>query len=62
MSVRLAIVIVNFNARDWLEQCLRAIGEQDLVEELEIVVVDWGTDLVRQNGAWNDSKARRYTR
>ena len=40
MSVRLAIVIVNFNARDWLEQCLRAIGEQDLVEELEIVVVD----------------------
>ena len=53
MSVRLAIVIVNFNARDWLEKCLRTIYEQDIVEELEIVVVDCAStddsvDVVRR--------------
>jgi GT2 family glycosyltransferase len=40
VNPRLAIVIVNFNARDWLQGCLRSIYEQDIVEDLEVVVVD----------------------
>ena len=40
MKPRLAVVIVNFNARAWLEQCLRSVCNQEIVEELEIVVVD----------------------
>ena len=40
MSSRLAIIIVNFNARDWLEKCLRSIYGQDIVEQVEVIVVD----------------------
>ena len=40
MSARLAIVIVNYNTRDWLSQCLDSLYAQDIVEEVEIVVVD----------------------
>ena len=40
MSARLAIVIVNFNAREWLQRCLRTVYAQDIIDELEVVVVD----------------------
>ena len=40
MSPRLAIIIVNFNARDWLEKCLRSIYTQDIARQLEVIVVD----------------------
>ena len=40
MRARLAIVIVNFNAREWLQRCLRTVYAQDIIDELEVVVVD----------------------
>ncbi|MCE2435508.1 MAG: glycosyltransferase, partial [Candidatus Latescibacteria bacterium] len=40
MNARLAIVIVNYNTRDWLSQCLNSLYAQDIAEEVEIVVVD----------------------
>ena len=54
MSARLAIVIVNYNTRDWLSQCLHALYAQDIAEEVEIVVVDSAStddsiDMVRRD-------------
>ena len=40
MSARLAIVIVNFNAREWLQRCLRTVYAQEIIDEMEVVVVD----------------------
>ena len=40
MSARLAIVIVNYNTRNWLSQCLSSLYAQDMIEDVEIVVVD----------------------
>ena len=40
MSARLAIVIVNYNTRDWLSQCLHSIYARDIAAEVEVVVVD----------------------
>ena len=40
MSARLAVVIVNFNAREWLERCLRTVFAQDIIDDTEVVVVD----------------------
>ena len=40
MSARLAIVIVNFNAREWLQRCLRTVYAQEIIDETEVVVVD----------------------
>ena len=53
MSARLAVVIVNYNTRDWLQQCLHSVYAQDMGEELEIVVVDSAStddsvDMVRR--------------
>ena len=53
MSARLAIIIVNFNAVDWLKQCLRSVYQQDIAEALEVVVVDCAStdgsvDMVRR--------------
>ena len=54
MSARLAIVIVNYNTRDWLSQCLDSLYAQDMVEDVEIVVVDSAStddsiDMVRRD-------------
>ena len=40
MSARLAVVIVNFNALEWLQRCLRTVYAQNIANELEVVVVD----------------------
>ena len=32
MSARLAIVIVNFNAREWLQRCLRTVYAQEIID------------------------------
>ena len=54
MSARLAIIIVNYNTRDWLSQCLRSLYAQDMAQEVEIVVVDSAStddsvDMVRRD-------------
>ena len=41
-----------------LEQAVTEFGCQGL--ELEMALVAWGTDLMRENGAWTIRKARRY--
>ena len=43
-----------------LDQVVTEFGCQGL--ELDMALVAWGTDLMRDNGAWTDRKARRYSR
>ena len=42
-----------------LDQVVTEFGCQGL--ELDMALVAWGTDLLRENGAWSDRKARRYS-
>ena len=37
---RLAVIIVNFNTREWLARCLRSLERQTIRDELEIIIVD----------------------
>jgi hypothetical protein len=41
-----------------LETCVTEFGAQGL--ELDMALLAWGSDLVRENGRWNNSRARRY--
>jgi DUF2075 family protein len=41
-----------------LDTCVTEFGAQGL--ELDMALVAWGTDLRRENGRWDDSRARRY--
>ena len=36
----LSVVIVNLNTRDWLQGCLESLGQQDVFERIQVVVVD----------------------
>ena len=37
---RLAVIIVNYNTREWLARCLRSLERQSIRDEIEIIVVD----------------------
>ena len=39
-ALRLSVVIVNTNTRDWLEGCLKSLEQQDVFDWIEVVVVD----------------------
>jgi DUF2075 family protein len=41
-----------------MEACVTEFGAQGL--ELDMALLAWGSDLVRENGRWNNSRARRY--
>lgn len=38
----ISIIVVNFNSRDWLEECLPSLAEQALVQ-VEIIIIDNGS-------------------
>jgi len=42
--IQLSICIVTYNARDWLKECLDSIDENTRLEDLEIIVVDNGSN------------------
>jgi hypothetical protein len=41
-----------------LETCVTEFGAQGL--ELDATLLAWGTDLIRNNGAWSNANARGY--
>ncbi len=43
-TVQLSICIVTYNARDWLDACLESIEQNTKLEDLEIIVVDNGSE------------------
>jgi GT2 family glycosyltransferase len=43
-QLQLSICIVTYNARDWLKECLDSIDENTRLENLEIIVVDNGSN------------------
>ena len=50
----LSVIIVSVDTREWLKPCLESLGEQDIFESIEVVVVDNGSsdgsaDMVRHN-------------
>ena len=46
---------------DSCRHLLRCVSEFDIQGlELDMALLGWGSDLVRENGRWNDSRARKY--
>jgi hypothetical protein len=43
-----------------LDACVTEFGAQGL--ELDMALLAWGSDLVRENGQWTNSRARRYAK
>ena len=51
--LRLSVIIVTVNVRNWLELCLKSLENQGVFDELEVVVVDNGSsdgsgDMVKE--------------
>jgi len=43
MKIRISIIVLNWNGRKWLEECLSSILKQRLDEEFEVLLVDNGS-------------------